>query len=92
MAETTTPTRETLGRYMVVELAPAQPPSGKTKRWLIRSQSGGDVLGVVSWYGSWRAYTLEPVSDRRIVFSADCLEEIVRFLKRVNAEHKGKRG
>ena len=91
MPETATPTREDLGRYMVVELAPAQPESGKTKRWLIRSRSGGGVLGVVSWYGSWRAYTLEPISDRRIVFSADCLDDISGFLKRVNAEQKRRR-
>ena len=30
MPETATPTREVIGRYMVVEIAPAQPESGKT--------------------------------------------------------------
>ena len=90
MAETATPTREDLGRYMVAELAPAQPESGKTKRWLIRNKSSGVVLGSVGWRGSWRQYVLEPHGQTAPVFSSDCLEEIVRFLERVNAEHKGK--
>ncbi len=90
MADTVDTTRETLGRYMVVELAPVQPPSGKTKRWLIRNKRSGAVLGSVGWYGSWRQYVFEPQSHADLAFSADCLDDISGFLKRANAEYNGK--
>jgi len=90
MAEPTTPTRETLGRYMVVELAPVQPPSGKMKRWLIRNKCSGVVLGTVGWYDSWRHCVFEPHAHADLALSADCLDDISGFLKRANAEYNGK--
>jgi len=91
MPETATPTREELGRYMVAELAPAQPESGKTKRWLIRNRTSGAALGVVAWYGPWRQYVYSPHAHLDIVLAASCLDDISGFLKRVNAEQKRRR-
>ena len=86
MAETTTPTREDLGRYMVVELQP-RPPGRKTDRWHILNSSGGGFLAVIEWYSPWRRYALGSVAFSA-VFSDDCIDDISRFLKRVNAEHR----
>lgn len=60
-------------------------PGKKTKTWDIRSNRGDDLLGVIQWYPGWRQYTFQPCSST--VFSRDCLEEIVKMLRRVNAEH-----
>ena len=88
MPETTSPTREYLGHYMVVELAPAQPESGKTQRWLIRNRASGAAPGVVEWHGSWRQYVYCPHAYADIVLAASCLDDISGFVKRVNVEHK----
>ena len=86
MPGTTAPTREDLGRYMVVELAPAQPESGKTKRWLIRNRESKDVLGYVAWHPPWRQFCFFSIG--LLVLAASCLDDISGFVKRVNAEHK----
>ncbi len=91
MPETATATSEDLGRYMVVSLHPVQPESGKTRRWHIRNRNSGATLGVVEWYGAWRQYIFTPQQFADIVLAASCLDDIARFLERMNAEQKGKK-
>jgi len=78
--------REKLGRYMQVEQLPDKPRQ-KTHRWWVLNARHGHVLGEVTWSGAWRQYVFDP--EYACTFSAECLEDIAGFLKRVNAEHKG---
>lgn len=42
------------------------------------------VLGVVSYYTSWRQYVFN-AEDASNIFSQDCLEDIVDFMKQLNS-------
>lgn len=79
---------EFIGKYLTDELAPRQPESGKTKRWLIRNSTSRAVLGSVGWYGPWRAYIFEPHSQAECAFSSGCLRDIADFLDLVSKAHK----
>jgi hypothetical protein len=83
---------ETVGQYMTAELAPRQPESGKTRRWILRNRGSAGILGVLAWYSQWRCYVLEPVCDVRLAFSAACLRDIADFLERQTAAQKAGRG
>ncbi len=52
--------------------------SGKTGRWYVVNKRSGDRLGLISWYGPWRCYVLEPEPD--CVFNASCMWDIIRFI------------
>jgi len=52
--------------------------SGKTGRYEIRNKRSGDLLALVSWYGSWRQYTCNP--QARTTYSAGCLRDIAQFM------------
>lgn len=53
--------------------------SGKTGIWSVINKKHGDLLGIVSWFGSWRQYTFRPQPDT--IFSAGCLDDIESFIK-----------
>lgn len=62
------------------------PKSGKTDRYQVRS---GDLkLGVVKWFSGWRRYAFYPCSDT--LFDANCLTEVVSFIKNLMDERRGK--
>ena len=79
---------EAIGQYMVAELAPRQPASGKTKRWLIRNRDG-ELLGSISWHAPWRQYCLFVVGLP--LFAAGCLRDLCEFIERQNAAQKAAR-
>ena len=81
---------ETVGQYMTAELAPRQPESGKTKRWLIRNRDC-HVVGAVGWHGPWRRCVFEPHSQGKLILDAICLRDIAGFLERQNAAQKAGR-
>ena len=55
--------------------------------WEIRNKGSDGVLGYVDWYSRWKSYVFNSMGEA-VIFSADCLEEIVKFLKRLNKERK----
>jgi hypothetical protein len=63
--------------------------SAKTSVWHIVAKKGGDVLGTISWYGSWRKYVLQ--ARAAAVFEEDCLREIAAFVEKRTAEHRAKK-
>lgn len=63
--------------------------SGKTSIWTVTSQTRGDRLGVVSWYGPWRQYVFEP--DDGCLFNHDCLAEIAAFCYKATEAHRTQR-
>lgn len=79
---------ETIGNWMTAELAPRQPASGKTKRWLIRNRDG-ELLGSISWHAPWRQYVLYVVGLP--LFAAGCLHDLSEFIARQNAAQKERR-
>ena len=62
-------------------------PSGKTKLWHVQTKLGASLLMRISWYASWRKYTVDTGGCKTICDSG-CLREIADFLDKVNAEHK----
>ena len=52
--------------------------TGKTKVWQVLSKHHGDVLAVISWYGSWRQYTFRP--NPNTIWNTGCLEDVNRFI------------
>jgi len=61
-------------------------PSGKTRRWEVRSKQGGDVLGIVQWWPAWRRYTFQPAYPT--TFEQDCLRDIASFIEAATTAHK----
>jgi len=43
----------------------------------------GPLLGQIVFYAKWNCYVFE--SDSSAIWSSDCLEDIVAFLKKVNS-------
>ncbi len=79
---------EVIGEYLTAELAPAQPASGKTQRWILRNRHSGFAMGVVEWYGRWRQYVFCPTTAEATVHSAGCLRDIAAFVERQTIEHR----
>jgi len=80
---------EPVGQYMTAELAPRQPESGKTMRWIIRNRRSEALLGGVRFYPQWRCYVFEPETE--CVFSVGCLRDIADFMERQTAAQKAER-
>jgi len=62
-------------KYIRFVLAEQKP---KTSVYFCINRKGGDNLGRVEWYGSWRQYCFMPMEDT--VFSASCLKDIQNFI------------
>ena len=62
--------------------------SGKTMTRSVRSKSGGDLLGLISWYGPWRQYVFQP--QPQTVFSHDCMLSISRYCYSLNQQQKNR--
>ena len=54
--------------------------------WGVFNRRSDNLLAYVEWETSWKQWVLH--SSDLVVFSADCLEEIAQFLRRLNAERK----
>lgn len=52
--------------------------SGLTSVWEVRSAHTDVLLGYISWYASWRRYTLQAVNST--IYDSVCLKEISEFL------------
>ncbi len=72
------------GSYVVFVDGPRS-ASGKTRTWLVRSESDHD-LGVVKWFSSWRKYCYFPADDT--AFEQTCLREIAQFIQDRTEEHR----
>lgn len=55
-----------------------KPADRKTAEYMILAIQGGDVLGVIKWYGPWRKYSFFPHPNT--IFETDCLKDIVSFI------------
>lgn len=64
------------------------PTVGKTKRFECQNIHHGDVLGIIKYYPSWRAYCYFPVVQA--VYSTGCMNDIVNFIEQLETERKGK--
>ena len=47
--------------------------------WLIHNNKTDDVLGSIQWYLRWKQFVFVPTVD--VLFSADCLSDIQRFIE-----------
>lgn len=63
-------------------------PSGKTRRWNVRTRDGGH-LGGVSWYAPWRRYAFNPAPST--VYEQDCMRTIADFCETQTRDHKAPR-
>ena len=58
--------------------------------WECRNNRSKEVLGWVEWYNAWRCYCFCP-GTVYMVFSADCLADIIDFINQCMKEHKSNR-
>lgn len=56
--------------------------SGKTQTWNVINKTYGTLLGIISWYSSWRQYTFIPSEGTE--YNNTCLDTITNFLTRLN--------
>ena len=73
--------RQDLGRFMYAWKPPER------DFWYIHNKRSDAPLGGVEWYAPWKTHVFESIGEGAI-FSADCLQEIVKFLGRLNKERK----
>ena len=57
----------------------------KTRVFEIRADGINDHLGVVRWYGPWRAYVFRPADDT--IFEKTCLRDIAAFCEQMTRSH-----
>lgn len=57
-------------------------PGRKTGVWQVVSQSSGDVLGIIKWYGAWRQYCFFPADAT--LYNTDCLAAITDRVETCN--------
>jgi hypothetical protein len=76
--------KERIGKYLVV-CKWRRDPKKKTDKWSVQGLYNNG-LGVIAWYGPWRQYTFDPLEGT--TFNKECLDDISRFLERVNKEHR----
>lgn len=60
----------------------------KTKIWEVLPLRGGSVLGRVQWHAPWRRYAFHPGPST--LYDADCLGQIMRFLKDETDKHRAR--
>ena len=70
--------RVSLGRFMHAQT--------RGDKWALHNKSSGDLLGLLEYHPSWRQWVWETRAE--CIFSADCLQGIVKFLGRLNKERK----
>jgi hypothetical protein len=58
----------------------------KTLVWTVRNTNYGYVLGTIKWFWRWRQYCFFPSLD--VIFSANCLQEIINFIKTLRQKAK----
>lgn len=56
----------------------------KTKVYAVINKKSGFQLGAIQWYSAWRQYCFAPAADT--IFSDDCMQDIVNFVKEINLE------
>lgn len=67
-------------KYLRFEQSPN--PGKKTGIWFVISQSSGDVLGRIAWYGAWRQYCFFP--NNGTLYNTDCLAAITDRIETCN--------
>jgi len=56
----------------------------KTKVYGVYSLHDKSLLGRIYWYGWWREYVFESLTD--IIWTETCLKELYKFLKKLKEE------
>ena len=75
-------------KYFTIQQASTDDPPGKPYYFVMNNKSRGrDTLGVIAWYEPWKKYVLE--SEQRVIWSADCLANVIEFLNELNKEKAG---
>jgi len=65
-------------------------PTGKTKVYTVWNKKE-EILGEVSWHRGWRKYcyfNYNDLSRNDTYYDSNCLTEIIKFLNKLNKEHK----
>ncbi len=77
--------------YQYIHFIHVPTPTRKTERYFCHNLSGGDMLGVVEWYGPWRQYCFAPVGLKltEIVLSKGCMEDVCDFISQLMEARKG---
>jgi len=63
-------------------------PNPKSKRYIVRSNKSGGLLGGITWYAPWGQYCFMANFSCDVVFSAGCLADIADFIKHLMDEGK----
>lgn len=55
--------------------------------WEIKNNKSGTTLGYVQYYQQWKQYVFTQ-ADQGIIFSVDCLQDIIHFISQLKNEPK----
>jgi len=70
-------------KYIRFKLAEQKP---KTLVYDILNNNSDDLIGQVKYYAQWRQYIFFP--QEGCIFSVGCLDDIIDFTKKVQANHR----
>jgi len=73
----------TLKKYVGFQLIEKKP---KTGVYRVVSESSGQSLGRIYWYGPWRQYIFEP--DPQTVWSCGCMQQVMDFIRKLMPKRK----
>lgn len=72
-----------IGKWMIaIDITPEK---RKTKIYKINNNDN-EFLGIISWGTGFRKYCFYPNNDT--MYSADCLEDIIKFIEKLERERK----
>jgi len=78
-----------MSRYLEFRLLEQKP---KTQVVEVVSKRHGFRLGIIKWFGKWRRYAFFPetatVFDAKIVFDAECLNDITSYIEKLRQKVK----
>ncbi len=63
-----------------------RPPNKKTDIIIIKSLSGGYILGRIQWFGRWRQYCF--FAENNTIWNLGCMEDVYEVLCNLKAERK----
>lgn len=63
-------------------------PERRTDQWEVITTSSCETVGLVKWFGRWRAYAFFP--NPETVYERQCLRDIADFCEKETYKHREK--
>jgi hypothetical protein len=61
-----------------------------TRRWAVKSDQSGCILGMIKWHAPWRRYAFFPLGET--LFDFACMQELTCFIGGAMDGYRDQRG